>query len=174
MLFTNNGKFLKNNGLLLSGGEPGPALPPYTLRLRFKDGVTPAFSKGTGVLISSMLNIWDLTYENTDWSQILYNQRDLLEIIDSNTAGVVNMYRAFMFCYSLISVPLIDTSTLQNMNDSFRYCNNVETGALALYQQASTQANPPSKHSKTFMDCGKYTETGLAELAQIPNDWKNS
>jgi len=43
-----------------------------------------------------------------------------------------------------------------------------------LYQQVSTQANPPSKsnHTRTFMKCGSDTQTGSAELAQIPSDWK--
>jgi hypothetical protein len=51
-------------------------------------------------------------------------------------------------------------------------CGNVESGALALYQQASTQANPPSTHVETFYRCGINTVQGSAELAQIPSDWQ--
>jgi len=51
-------------------------------------------------------------------------------------------------------------------------CIKVQSGALALYQQASTQANPPSNHTQTFTNCGSNTETGAAELHQIPYDWK--
>ena len=50
-------------------------------------------------------------------------------------------------------------------------CLNVQSGALALYQQASSQTNPPSSHNNTFYNCGKFTTTGAAELAQIPSDW---
>jgi len=48
----------------------------------------------------------------------------------------------------------------------------VESGALALYQQASTQATPPAYHHYTFYRCGRDTTTGAAELAQIPSSWK--
>jgi hypothetical protein len=41
-----------------------------------------------------------------------------------------------------------------------------------LYQQASTQTNPPTNHDATFRSCGRDTTTGAAELAQIPSDWK--
>ena len=54
------------------GPGPGPSLPPYTIRLKFTEGVTPTFSKGTAVQVSSSPNIWDLTYENTDWNNLLY------------------------------------------------------------------------------------------------------
>ena len=55
---------------------------------------------------------------------------------------------------------------------TFYNCYSVQSGALALYQQASTQATPPTDHRNTFTDCGINTQTGSAELAQIPNDWK--
>jgi hypothetical protein len=58
------------------------------------------------------------------------------------------------------------------MNYMFGECVNVQSGALALYQQASTQTNPPSNHGGTFYNCGSNTTTGAAELAQIPSDWK--
>lgn len=223
---------------------PGPSLPPYTLRLRFKDGVTPTFSKGTGVLVSPMLNIWDLTYENSNWEDLLESQSDLLEVIGGgdtsnvvdmrymfynctsltsvqlfNTSNVTNMKYMFrncgsitsvslfdtsnvedmqnmfegctqltsvplfdtsnvtrmdyMFwkCGSLTSVPLFDTSNVIDMTNMCRDCTNVQSGALALYQQASTQTNPPH-HGATFRNCGSNTQTGSAELAQIPVGWK--
>jgi hypothetical protein len=53
----------------------------------------------------------------------------------------------------------------------FYSCKNVETGALALYQQASSQSAIPS-HTKAFYLCGSSTSTGTSELAQIPTDWK--
>lgn len=198
---------------------PGPVLPPYTLRLKFTEGVTPTFSKGTGVQVSSSPNIWDLTYENINWGGLLSNQSDLLEVLGANTSNVTQMGTMFYLCTSLTSVSLFDTSNVTNMNSTFsnctslitvplfdtsnvtdmwgmflrcssltavplfntsnvtdmrsvfRECRNVQTGALALYQQASTQANIPS-HSLTFNKCGSNTQTGAAELAQIPSDWK--
>jgi hypothetical protein len=56
------------------------------------------------------------------------------------------------------------------MRNMFYDCVNVQSGALALYQQASSRVTPPS-HSYTFRFCGSNTETGAAELAQIPTSW---
>lgn len=198
---------------------PGPSLPPYTLRLKFRDGVTPSFSKGTGVLYDAELNIWDLTYENSNWESLLESQTNILEVIEANTSNVTNMRKLFRTCSSLTTVPLFDTSSVTNMNNMFTlcyelssvplfdtsnvtnmgsmfygcrslssvllfdtskatnmnsmfyHCYNVESGALAIYQQASSQANPPSNHNNTFIDCGSNTQTGSAELAQIPTSW---
>ena len=88
-----------------------------------------------------------------------------------NTSNVTNMYYMFYGCVSLTSIPLFDTSNVTNMNDMFAQCNWVQSGALALYQQASTQTNPPSNHRGTFTNCGANTTTGEAELYQIPSSW---
>lgn len=315
-------------------------LPPYTIRLRYTDGVIPSFSKGTGVQVSQSPNIWDLTYENSSWSNLLHNHFDLLEVLGANatnvtdmtamfdtcksletvalfdtsnvtdmksmfkscnviesiplfntsnvtnmsymlyacynlttvplfdtsnitnmnymfkgcnnltsiplfdtsnvtnmvetfdgcilleavplfntsnvttmsglfrhcetlttvplfdTSNVTTMGNMFAMCYSLTSVPLFDTSNVTsmyymfqscvkltyiplfntskvtNMNHTFVNCNNVQTGALDLYRQASTQTSVPSQHQMAFNNCGNNTTTGAAELAQIPSDWK--
>lgn len=89
-----------------------------------------------------------------------------------DTSKVTNMDSMFYHCYILSSVPLFDTSNVNDMRSMFDYCYNVQSGALALYQQASTQANPPTYHDCTFRYCGRYTQTGAAELAQIPSNWK--
>lgn len=199
-----NNKVLKINSNWLNGVTspeppgPEPSLPPYTIRLKYKEGVTPTFDRGTGVQVSSSPNIWDLTYENSDWSDLLRSHSDLLEVIGGNTTGVTNMSvmfaacdflttvplfdtsevtnMSYMFisCGSLTSVPLFNTSKVTNMNSMLEQCYMVQSGALALYQQASSQDIPPSQHISAFYNCGRYTTTGSAELAQIPSDWKSS
>ena len=89
-----------------------------------------------------------------------------------NTSSVTTMEYMFGNCSALKMVPLFNTSSVVFMSGMFENCTNVQSGALALYQQASTQANPPSKHTGTFKNCGSNTTTGAAELAQIPDDWK--
>ena len=89
-----------------------------------------------------------------------------------NTYSVEVMTNMFYDCSSLTSVPLFNTSSVLNMNSMFLNCTKVQSGALALYRQASTQANPPPSHTHTFQNCGSDTTTGAAELAQIPEDWK--
>jgi surface protein len=196
MLKVNNNIIKVNNKWLNAQLPPGPSLPPYTLRLKFAEGVTPSLDYGTFVQVSSSPNIWDYTYENSDWSELFYDQQSLLEVIDGNTTGVTNMYRMFYmcqnltavslfdtssvtnaegmfyYCYYITSIPLFDTSSMTNMQEMFSHCLSVESGALALYQQASSQLNPPSNHLSCFANCGVMTTTGLAELNQIPSDWK--
>lgn len=201
--------------------EPSPSLPAYTLRLKYRDGVTPIFSNGTATQVSASPNIWDWTYVDRDWSGVFNGHHDLIEVMDcGDTSGVTSFYIAFqncdsltsicllntsnatnmrgMFwdcqgltslplfnthnvidihdlcygCRSLTSIPLFDTTNVTNVNYMFYGCYNVQSGALALYNQMSTQTNPPSSHSNCFSNCGAATQTGAAELAQIPWDWK--
>ncbi len=89
-----------------------------------------------------------------------------------DTSSVTDMGDMFLNCTSLTSVPLFNTSSVTYMSSMLMNCTKVQSGALALYRQASTQANPPPKHTHTFQNCGSDTTTGAAELAQIPEDWK--
>lgn len=221
-------------------------LPAYTIRLKFTDGWVPSFRiDGVGGRqVSQNPNIWDITYNNTNWARLLSDQTNLLEVLGANTTGVTYMRDMFAWCTSLTSVnifntsnvtdmyqmfehctvlnsvplfntnkvttmrmmfyectslttaplfdtsnvttmeymfytcenltnvPLFETNKVTNMSNMFAGCYNVQSGALALYQQASTQATPPSQHTRTFYFCGSDTQTGAAELAQIPSDWK--
>lgn len=95
----------------------------------------------------------------------LYDTSSVTAFFDSNRGG------AFYNCSSLKSIPLFNTSSATNVRDMFRGCTNVESGALALYQQMSTQTTPPATHVNAFQNCGRDTVTGAAELAQIPTSW---
>jgi hypothetical protein len=89
-----------------------------------------------------------------------------------NTSNVTTARRMYYNCVSLTSIPYIDTSKMENMYYTYANCSNVKSGALSMYQQASTQTNPPTNHQGTFNNCGSNTTEGAAELAQIPSDWK--
>jgi surface protein len=78
----------------------------------------------------------------------------------------------FSNCIYLKNIPLFNTSSVRYMESTFNNCPKVESGALALYNQVSTQAVPPINHSYTFRNCGSNTTTGATELAQIPDSWK--
>lgn len=88
-----------------------------------------------------------------------------------DTSNVERMISMFYNCSSLTSIPLFNLSKITTMQDMFNSCRNVASGALALYQQASALTIVPI-HDRTFKDCGIDTQTGSAELAQIPDDWK--
>lgn len=308
--------FKFNGGNVTAKANFVETLPPYTLRLKYKQGETPWITSGTATLVDATNNIWDYTYNNQNWREVLI-VNDITDIISANVTDVKyfretfasctalssvcslqtsncksfygmfeackslksiplfdmsnatgsqwNIFRgcsaltsvpAFVFgasadlrymfsgcyslktvslfdtskvksmsdmfsnCTSLTSVPLFNTSSVKNMNQMFWYCTslksvplfntvnvtgmnsmfnhctsltslplfntnsvtsvgqmagycyNVQTGALALYRQMSTQTTPPTQHQQTFYNCGVSSRTGSAELAQIPSDWK--
>lgn len=176
-------------------------LPANTVRVRTSNGKVPkkdidyGTSYETATLVSGTSDVYDVYKSGTDFSYLLSASSNVIELLGANTAGITNMFAMlkkcalptvplfdtsnvtnmrsmFEGCTSLTNIPLINTSNVTNMSYMFYGCTNVQSGALALYQQASTQTNPPSTHSQTFYNCGSNTTTGAAELAQIPSDWK--
>lgn len=130
----------------------------------------------------------------TTMRQMFFNSPSVVSIPSLNTSSVTNFSYAF-YKTSLKEIPAIDTSNATDLSNFIReiltiksiplfdtgkattvqnMCYgdvNVEEGALALYEQMSTQTTPPSTVANCFKDCGKDTTTGAAELAQIPASW---
>jgi hypothetical protein len=80
------------------------------------------------------------------------------------------MQKAFYSISSLKTIGLFNTDSAINVRSMFEECSNVESGALALYQQMSTQTNPPTDHAYCFA-CGDRTPSGRSERDQIPTTW---
>ncbi len=112
------------------------------------------------------------TSSATDMASMFSACHSLTTVPLFDTSNVTDMGSMFYGCDGLQSIPLFDTSSATYTSSMFQGCFNVQSGALALYQQASTQATPPNSHRRMFSDCGIDTTTGAAELAQIPSDWK--
>ena len=205
-------------------------LPPFTIRCKFKQGVTPEpcheeITWDNVVCIDETENVLDITKNSEDWSSLFEYQQDLLEVLGANSTGVTNMLDMFidcsylervelfdtssvtnmcgmfdtcgslisvplfdthlvesmsyMFagCYELTEIPLFDTSSVKNVDWMFYHpemdvaCENVQHGALALYKLLATRESEIWGHEQTFTRCGILTETGRAELDQIPLDW---
>jgi uncharacterized protein (TIGR02145 family) len=87
-----------------------------------------------------------------------------------NTSNVLYMQKAFYDISYLKTIELFNTDSAIDVRSMFEECDNVESGALALYQQMSTQTNPPTDHSYCFA-CGYGTPSGRNERAQIPTTW---
>ena len=126
-----------------------------------------AFGSCTSLTKVSQLNTQRLLTTN----YMFKNCSALTNVSLFDTSTVTDMSSMFDGCSSLINVPLFNTSSATNVNYAFYGTNNVESGALALYQQMSTQTNITS-HRSTFRNCGNNTTTGAAELSQIPSGWK--
>lgn len=117
--------------------------------------------------VTNMSNMFSLSRSPGGWTD---SRLEAIPLFD--TSNVTDMSGMFYLQHSLKSIPLLNTSKVTNMDNTFDNCTNIESGALALYQQASSQSSPPSSHSYTFRGCGSDTISGAAELAQIPDDWK--
>ena len=107
----------------------------------------------------------------TSLSNLCYDNQNLQSLRIIGSGSVSNINGMCSGCTSLTSVPLFDTSSVTDCDTAFMGCTSVVSGALALYQQMSSQATPPSSHTDCFTDCGSNTVTGAAELAQIPSSW---
>lgn len=107
----------------------------------------------------------------TDVGGMFYDCTSLTSVPMFDTSSATNFSYMLTRCTSLTTIPLLDTSHATNVSGMCDECYNIESGALDLYNQMSTQTNPPTYHDLTFTDCGSHTVTGAAELAQIPTSW---
>ena len=132
-------------------------------------GITSMLALFSGCTALSSVALFD-TSSCTDMDYMFASCTSLTTVPLFDTRLCTIMRYMFSGCYSLATVPLFDTSSCTNMIGMFSSCYAVESGALALYQQASTQTTVPA-HTNTFSGCGLYTESGRAERAQIPTSW---
>lgn len=112
------------------------------------------------------------THNVTDMSNMFRMSVALTHIPVLDTSNVSSMVSMFNGCMDLSAIPLLDTSNVQNVVGMFQECSAVCTGTSALYNQMITQTTPPTAYSACFENCGVANPSGLAELAQIPADWK--
>ena len=107
----------------------------------------------------------------TDMTNMFNSCSSLTSVPLFDTSSATDMSEMFASCTALTNVPLFDTSSATNTTAMFASCERVQSGALALYNQASTQTTPPATHTNMFMYCGAATLSGRAELEQIPISW---
>lgn len=99
------------------------------------------------------------------------NKENLIHVDDFAMPACTNCSYMLTQQYYLKSVPYITLGSVEKVTNMFANTYLVESGALAMYNQLSSQAIPPAEHTSTFTNCGSGTTTGAAELAQIPSDW---
>lgn len=97
--------------------------------------------------------------------------QNIISIRNTSSATNFEQFLCIMSGSAYTSIPLFDTSSAVNVQRMFEYATNVTAGALAMYTQMSTQANPPTSHLDCFKNCGSGNASGQAELAQIPTSW---
>ena len=161
-----NGKILTRSSKWIDYGDVGPTLPPYTIRLKYTYGVVPQFRNGTAVQVSANPNIWDLTYQNSDWTGLLFRDSNLLEVIDANSTGVSNMYEMFWQCSSLTSVPLFDTSSVTNMRAMFIGCSSLTS--VPLFNTSSvTSMNAMFAHCTSLTSVPLFNTSSVTDMTSM-------
>jgi hypothetical protein len=77
----------------------------------------------------------------------------------------------FQGCIALTKIPtFISTGSIAlSVYYMFKDCINVASGMLDFYNRYRGRV---TSSDDAFNNCGTNTETGLAELAQIPDNWK--
>ena len=106
----------------------------------------------------------------------MFSGASALESVPAFDTGS-GLWFADMFSYmtSLRAVPSnLDTSLALDVKYMLNGCTAVESGALALYTQMSTQATPPSSYTNCFQGCGSGAPSSApihAEMQQIPASW---
>lgn len=133
---------------------------PYTIRLRYTEGVTPTFSKGNATQLSSSPNVWELRYENSDWSSICNQHQELLEILGGNLTGVTNLYSAFSECRKLTKVNYIDIHTVTNLKWTFEVC-------LTLSDVAFLDTSSVTSMYGTFASCWELQTVPLFDTSNV-------
>jgi surface protein len=161
-------------------------LPPYTIRLEFESGTSPSFSNGTAVRVSSSPNIWDLTYQNPDWTRLLDNQDELIGVLGANTSSVTNMSSLFLGCFELETVPVFNTGAVTNMSSMFYNCRALTT--VPLYNTSAVtkmrymfnlchgltsiplfDTSSVTDMESMFMECDSLTTLPLLDTSSVTN-----
>ena len=94
------------------------------------------------------------------------------DYVDSNNNTFQSMDRCFGPATALTEFATMQTpNTLVTVNSLFYGDPNVAEGALDEYTYWSTYHTNISNHSAAFKDCGSNTQTGHADLNQIPVGW---
>ena len=122
-----------------------PPIQPWTIRVRMATpGDVPqpepyyAISYGGSATVTRLfddMDIYDVTYEVSDWSHLLGRRSDsqsgfIAEVLGANTSGVVNMWALFESQTALSSVSLFDTSSVENMSSMFDSCTSLQSVPL--------------------------------------------
>jgi surface protein len=120
--------------------------------------------------VTDMGYMFDMTQ---DTPQSEWDKAKLESIPLFDTSSVTGMLGMCKYCGRLKNIPVFaDVSQVKNVYGIFFECRSVETGILSLYNKLSVLGISSYNHTVAFYNCGLNTQSGKAELAQIPDDWK--
>lgn len=127
ILATGSGAWLKT----ASNPNPNPLnLPPFTLRVQYAPGKTPAIPVSHGATVTQVSvdpNIWDVTQPHDEnnfpyWGWLFGEDLDLVAVLGANSSGITKMNHLFWGCENLQSVAFFDTSLCTSTDNMFCRC----------------------------------------------------
>lgn len=108
-----------------------------------------------------------------DFSGISSRGFDYIRSQDRNTFGGLSYFANGWNSLKVVPDIKIPKEVDVFVRSAFYGCTKVESGALSLYNKLNSAGwTASNSYLKCFYNCGSGTETGAAELAQIPNAWK--
>lgn len=142
----------------------------------------PSFPTSSVLTMRDMMSYCDVlqsvglmdTGAVTDMSGMFDSCYVLASLPQFDTHSVTSFWAMCIDCYALKNIPTLDTSSAVTVSSMFYSCFGVESGALALYNQMSLQATPPTNYADCFYRCGRDAPQDApihAEMAQIPTSW---
>ena len=160
-----------------------PPVAPWTIRVRMTswDGYPVPKEGATVTRVFDDMYIYDITYENPDWSNLLesggYMNREFAEVLEANTTGVTNMSNMFNRQVRLQSLPYFDTSAVTNMHNMFRGCyalpgvplfdTSAATDMYGMFADCRVLASVPAFDTSSATDMGQMF-MGCDLLADVP------
>jgi len=176
-------------------------LPPYTIRVKYAPGTSPSsnvtsekITSATTTLVDSTENIWDVTYENSDWSTLFYAQNgtsrrgDLIEVLGANTTNITDMTRLFYSCRDLTTVSLFDTSNVTSATYLFGDCDVLSaipfidisniTDMAGMFNNCRSISSIPyfntshiTNMNATFNSCSSLTSVPLFDMTNVTSPY---
>lgn len=111
----------------------------WTIRVNMRThGQAPTVKAGATVTrLYDDIDIYDITYTNPDWSELIKSNTYITEVISANTTGVTNMGKLFYRQRYLTHIVPMDTSLVTDMNNMFNEC--VELQELPLLDTGNVE-----------------------------------
>lgn len=112
--------------------------------------------------------------DNATNCENMFNNCHALSAFPTFSASKVTTIASMFYgCDSLTgSIPSYDFRNVNDCKYAFAGCTALSGGILDTYDRFMSYEIQPTVYTHCFQNCGIGTQTGSAELAQIPSDWK--
>lgn len=144
-------------------------LPQYTIRARFSSTPTATANGGfSGSITHVSDDIYDIQTSNWDSlfaPAILFGGGQIspkpVEVLGCNSTGVTSMYKTFYGC-PFSSIPLMDTGSVTNMQETFYLCENLTS--VPLFNTGNV-----TSMQEMFGRCTALTSVPLFNTSNVTN-----